>query len=278
MGFFSLSVAGGGLITLASYNPFKNNVIRDTMIVCFGNCLTSFVAGFAIFSVLGFMAKELNAPIEEIATPGTGLAFVAYPDLVTRFPAAPFWSFLFFAMLFTLGLDSQFAIVETILSGILDFKPNLRSKKTIVIGIICVIGFFCGLPLTQQGGPYLLDLLDYYAAGWPYLFIGFTELIIIGHVYGIANVVGMAIALIAILAVPFMAVVQFCLGLLEAYRNPEFNFVKDAPIVLYNLTQPTEEWRTNALESEGLKPNHNQNGNGELGYDNQAAETRDTKF
>ena len=66
------------------------------------------------------------------------------------FLAAPFWSFLFFAMLFTLGLDSQFAIVETILSGILDFKPNLRSKKTIVIGIICVIGFFCGLPLTQQ--------------------------------------------------------------------------------------------------------------------------------
>ena len=29
-------------------------------------------------------------------------------------------------MLFTLGLDSQFAIVETILSGILDFKPSLR--------------------------------------------------------------------------------------------------------------------------------------------------------
>ena len=56
------------------------------MIVCFGNCLTSFVAGFAIFSVLGFMAKELNAPIESVATAGTGLAFVAYPDLVTRFP------------------------------------------------------------------------------------------------------------------------------------------------------------------------------------------------
>ena len=68
------------------YLIFNNFVCRDTMIVCFGNCLTSFVAGFAIFSVLGFMAKELNAPIEEIATPGTGLAFVAYPDLVTRFP------------------------------------------------------------------------------------------------------------------------------------------------------------------------------------------------
>ena len=38
-----------------------------------------------------------------------------------------------------------------------------------------------------QGGGYLLDLLDDYAAGWPYLFIGFTELIIISHIYGIQN-------------------------------------------------------------------------------------------
>merc|ERR1712141_383048 len=113
----------------------------------------------------GFMAKELGMDIKDVAVGGTGLAFVAYPDLVTRLPGAPFWSFLFFAMLFTLGLDSQFAIVETILTGILDFKPNLRSKKTIVIGIICVIGFLFGLPLTTRGGGYLLDLLDYYAAG-----------------------------------------------------------------------------------------------------------------
>ena len=47
--FFSLSVAGGGLITLASYNKFKNNVIRDTFIVCFGNCLTSIFAGLYFF-------------------------------------------------------------------------------------------------------------------------------------------------------------------------------------------------------------------------------------
>jgi solute carrier family 6 amino acid transporter-like protein 5/7/9/14 len=185
--FFSLSVAGGGLITLASYNKFKNNVIRDTFIVCFGNCLTSIFAGFAIFSVLGFMAKELGVEVPDVAVSGTGLAFVAYPDLVTRFPAAPFWSFLFFSMLFTLGLDSQFAIVETVLSGILDFQPRWRSKKTYIVGAVCVVGFICGLPLTTRGGGYLLDLLDYYAAGWPYLFIGLCELIIIGHIYGIQN-------------------------------------------------------------------------------------------
>ncbi len=171
--FFSLSVAGGGLITLASYNPFRNNVFRDTMIVCFGNCLTSFVAGFAIFSVLGFMAKELGVDVKDVAASGTGLAFVAYPDLVTRFPAAPIWAILFFSMLFTLGmtifiidprvdyyqlqlfllfsgLDSQFAIVETIMTGIEDFKPSLRKYKLYIIGIVCLIGFICGLPLTTR--------------------------------------------------------------------------------------------------------------------------------
>jgi len=172
---------------LASYNKFKNNVIRDTFIVCFGNCLTSVFAGFCIFSVLGFMAGQLEVDVPDVAVSGTGLAFVAYPDLVTRFAGAPFWSVLFFAMLFTLGLDSQFAIVETILSGIMDFEPRLRTKKTYIVGIICVVGFLLGLPLTTRGGGYLLDLLDYYAAGWPFLFIGLTELVIIGHIYGIEN-------------------------------------------------------------------------------------------
>jgi len=185
--FFSLSVAGGGLITLSSYNRFHNNIVRDTLIVCIGNCLTSFTAGFAIFSVLGFMATELGVEVADVARAGSGLAFEAYPDLVTRLPAAPFWSILFFLMLFTLGLDSQFAIVETVLTGILDFRPKLIPKKTLVVGIICVIYFFLGLPLCCPGGPLLLDLLDNYAATWPYLFIGLCEFLIISYVYGYPN-------------------------------------------------------------------------------------------
>jgi len=185
--FFSLSVAGGGLITLASYNQFNNNILRDTLIVCIGNCSTSFVAGFAIFSVLGFMAKQIGLAVEDVATSGTGLAFVAYPDLVTKLPLPTLWAILFFLMLFTLGLDSQFAIVETILTGVLDYQPKLRNKKMYVVAGVCIVGFICGLPLTCPGGGYLLDLLDNYAAVWPYLFIGATELILLSWVYGYSN-------------------------------------------------------------------------------------------
>jgi hypothetical protein len=48
-------------------SPFPN---RDCIMLCCLNSGTSFVAGFAIFSVLGFMAYEQGVPIAEVAESG----------------------------------------------------------------------------------------------------------------------------------------------------------------------------------------------------------------
>lgn len=40
------------------------------MALCFLNSGTSFVAGFAIFSILGFMSQEQGVPISEVAESG----------------------------------------------------------------------------------------------------------------------------------------------------------------------------------------------------------------
>ncbi|XP_060081370.1 sodium-dependent proline transporter-like [Ylistrum balloti] len=183
--FFSMSIAGGGLVTLSSYNRFHNNILKDSVIVSLGDTLTCIFAGFVIFSYLGFMADKLNVEVKDVAKDGAGLAFVVYPEAVTSLPPPPLWSILFFFMLITLGLDSQFAMLETVLTGVLDQFPHLRPKKTLVIMCICICFFLLGLPLTAPGGMYLLQLMDNYVGGWTLLIIGLFENICVAYVYGV---------------------------------------------------------------------------------------------
>jgi len=182
--FYSLGAGWGGLITLSSYNRFHNNALRDSLIVSLGNSLTSLFGGFVIFSFLGHMASEMNVDVSKVVTSGPGLAFIVYPEAVTRLPASPFWSVLFFFMLILLGLDSQFATVETVLTGILDQWPQFRRHKTLVILGICVALFLLGLPLTTNSGVYLLNLMDTYAASWSLMVVGLMEVVAVAWVYG----------------------------------------------------------------------------------------------
>ena len=118
--FYSLSVAWGGLVALSSYNKFNNNCYSDAIIVCLTNCLTSVFAGFAIFSILGHMAHISGKEVSQVVKSGFDLAFIAYPEALAQLPAGPFWSILFFFMLLTLGLDSQFASIGWNLLGSFD--------------------------------------------------------------------------------------------------------------------------------------------------------------
>ncbi|KAF3686739.1 Sodium- and chloride-dependent glycine transporter 2 [Channa argus] len=140
--FFSLSAAWGGLITLSSYNKFHNNCYRDTIIVTCTNSATSIFAGFVIFSVIGFMAHELKVPIEKVAD----------EEALTRLPLSPFWAIIFFLMLLTLGLDTMFATIETIVTSVSDeFPKYLRKHKPIFTLVCCVCFFILGFPMITEG-------------------------------------------------------------------------------------------------------------------------------
>lgn len=82
-------------------------LFRDAILTSIINSATSFVAGFVIFSVLGYMAHTAGRPIQEVATEGPGLVFIVYPAAIATMPGSIFWALIFFMMLLTLGLDSS---------------------------------------------------------------------------------------------------------------------------------------------------------------------------
>nr|CAH7729794.1 unnamed protein product [Callosobruchus chinensis] len=90
--FFSLGPGWGGIVNISSYNEFKNNCKLDAVIVPIVNCGTSILAGFVVFSVIGFMAHETGMPISTVATGGPGLAFITYPAAISLMPWPNLWA------------------------------------------------------------------------------------------------------------------------------------------------------------------------------------------
>uniref|UniRef100_A0A8C0I7Q4 Transporter n=1 Tax=Balaenoptera musculus TaxID=9771 RepID=A0A8C0I7Q4_BALMU len=174
--FFSFAICQGCLTALGSYNKYHNNCYRDSIALCFLNSATSFVAGFVVFSILGFMSQEQGVPISEVAESGPGLAFIAFPKAVSMMPLSQLWSCLFFIMLIFLGLDSQFVCVECLL--------RKSGGGKLLILAIAVIATCLALPPAPQGGMYIFQLFDYYAcSGTCLLFLSVLS-ICIGWVYG----------------------------------------------------------------------------------------------
>ncbi|TNN74450.1 Sodium- and chloride-dependent glycine transporter 1 [Liparis tanakae] len=184
--FYSLGCAWGGLITMASYNKFHNNCFRDSIIISITNCATSVYAGFVIFSILGFMAHNLDVPVSEVADHGPGLAFVAYPEALTLLPISPLWSLLFFFMLILLGLGTQFCLLETLVTAVVDEIGTdwIIRNKTVVTLSVAIIGFLLGVPLTTRAGIYWLLLMDNYAASFSLVVVSCIMCICIMYVYG----------------------------------------------------------------------------------------------
>lgn len=137
--FFSLGPGFGTLLALSSYNKFNNNCYWDAILTSSINFLTSFLAGFVIFTMLGYMAHVQNKSISEVGTEGKsrdvkslthcllnffwltgpGLVFIVYPEAIAMMTGSVMWALIFFLLLITLGIIIFLNLVFVPANGVL---------------------------------------------------------------------------------------------------------------------------------------------------------------
>ncbi|XP_067875988.1 sodium-dependent neutral amino acid transporter B(0)AT2-like [Heterodontus francisci] len=125
------------------------------------------------------LEQEMQKGVE-----GTGLAFIAFTEAITHFPASPFWSILFFLMLLNLGLSTMFGNMQGILTPLLDNFPCLSRRKSIFTVVCCMLAFVIGMIFTQRSGNYFVTMFDDYSATLPLILVVLFELIAVAWIYG----------------------------------------------------------------------------------------------
>lgn len=184
--FFSLSLAFGVMVAYASYLPKKSDITNNALITAFSNHGISFLAGFAVFGTIGHMAFSKGAAVADVAgTGGIGLAFWVYPEAINLLPfGVVAFSLIFYIMLFTLGIDSAFSLIEGVVAG-LDKRGGWNKKK--IMRITCLVGFIISFLYATKSGLYWLDIVDRYINNFAIIGVCLFEAIAIGWLFKAKN-------------------------------------------------------------------------------------------
>ena len=183
--FFSLGVAQGIMITYASFLKKKSDITNNAFIISLADAGTSFLAGFTVFSVVGYLASSQGVGITDLGIGGPTLTFITYPTAISLLPiAASFFGMIFYIALLTFGIDSAFSMVEPTVSGL---NGKFKISKAKATGYMCLIGFFISLLFTFGSGLHWLDIVDHFIANFGLVMIGLVECIILGWMYKLSK-------------------------------------------------------------------------------------------
>lgn len=242
--FFSMSLAFGIMITYASFLHRKSDQNNNAAVIGLADLGTSFVAGLAVFATLGGMAFATAqaghpVPVNEVATGGPSLAFIAFPYALAQLPHAAWFSTLFFSSLLLLGIDSAFSITECVLASIVD-KTGWNRDKTLIW--ITLAGFAVGLLYCFQGGLNWLGAFDDFINGtWGITLTALLEAMVLGWLFRIRRLrqhanersdwnIGAWFTVLVRVVIPVIMAALFSWSLFDDWSRPDYLFQSDGGV------------------------------------------------
>ena len=179
--FFQLSLGQGCMITFASFRNVKDKIVLPSRLIPIVNSLTGILASLIIFGYLGYFCTKYDLEIQNLQIAGPGLLFITFPACLSTMIWPNLWVTLFFFTMVLLGIDTQFALVETFCFFVEDLLVKFGKNQILPEKVrlyICTLIFFLGLPIATGGGTYIIDLLDTFGYSMPASFINLMQVYI----------------------------------------------------------------------------------------------------
>ncbi|MEO5653959.1 MAG: sodium-dependent transporter [Marmoricola sp.] len=178
--FFSLSVGFGIMITYASYVGRRTDMTGSGLVVGLANSSFELLAGIGVFAALGFMANASGTPVDEVATEGLGLAFVAFPAIISEAPAGALIGVLFFGSLVAAGVTSLISVLEVVVSAVRDKFEMSRVGASMAVGVPAAVLSVVLLGTTT--GVFVLDIVDHFINRFGILLVAVASMLVLSWV------------------------------------------------------------------------------------------------
>src|SRR5690606_35395187 len=141
-----------------SYVGRRTDMTGSGLVVGLSNSGFELLAGIGVFAALGFMAQANGVGVDGVVDQGLGLAFVAFPALISGAPGGAITGVLFFGSLVIAGLASLVSVIAVVSSAVRDKFVHSRVTASLVVGIpatvISVLAFGTSI------GVLILHLMD----------------------------------------------------------------------------------------------------------------------
>ena len=172
----------GGYLTMSRSNNFNHPSYREALIIPVIRFFTAIYVGMATFSLIGAALYASKASFHELlySIP----MFVAFTDVLAKLPQPQVWSVIYFLAIGIYSISTNMILFETVVSGVVETFPSLRSKRILVAAAIAVVLFIAGLPLCTQGGIYITQMVDAVSSILPMVILLFVTSIVVLFVYG----------------------------------------------------------------------------------------------
>ena len=146
--FFSLSLGMGAVITYGSYLGKTENLEKNAVIIPAIDTFVALLAGLAVLPAVFAFGFEPGA--------GPSLMFITLPSVFDSMPFGQIFGLIFFILILFAALTSSIALLEVVVSFVIDKFKLGRQMSTILIASIT---FLIGVPCSLANGPVMQEFL-----------------------------------------------------------------------------------------------------------------------